>query len=184
MSRRDTLKPMPNLAFGAMKSTMKLTDLLFPSGRAERRLADVPLRKAMTVVDYGCGPGRYTIPMAEIVGVGGRVYAVDIQPLAIETVKRKAAGKGLINVQPVLVNSYHTGLLDASVDLVLLVDVVHGIQDRASLFQEIHRLLKSGGLLYMDSGHSSTSEMKSQVEATGLFTMVKFDGRNMLLSRK
>jgi len=40
--------------------------------------------KGMTVVDYGCGPGRYSIKFAEIVGNQGLVYAVDIHELAIE----------------------------------------------------------------------------------------------------
>jgi ubiquinone/menaquinone biosynthesis C-methylase UbiE len=138
----------------------------------------------MTVVDYACGPGRYTIPLAEAVGPQGRVYAIDIQPLAIEIVKKKAVSKGLANIETVLVDSYHSGIPDASADLVLLLDVIHGIHERDVLFREIHRLLKPSGLLFMDSGHASTREVKAQVEATGLFTMVKFDGRDMLLSKK
>ena len=45
----------------------------------------------MTVVDYACGPGHYTIPVAELVGPQDIIFAVDIQPLAMETIKRKAA---------------------------------------------------------------------------------------------
>ena len=29
------------------------------------------------VIDYGCGPGRYTLPIAKLVGPKGKVFAVD-----------------------------------------------------------------------------------------------------------
>ncbi len=47
------------------------------------------------VLDYGCGPGNYTIVAAELVGPSGKVYAVDIHPLAIREVQNKADIKGL-----------------------------------------------------------------------------------------
>lgn len=101
MSQQTKLKPMPDFGFRMMVWGMKLEDL-FRSPKV--LLKKVPLLEGMTVVDYACGPGRYTIPTAELVGPNGKVYAVDNQPLAIEIVKRKAAGKSLANIQTVLVS--------------------------------------------------------------------------------
>jgi ubiquinone/menaquinone biosynthesis C-methylase UbiE len=42
----------------------------------------------MTVVDYGCGPGRYTIRFARLVGANGRVFEVDLRPLAMRMVEQ------------------------------------------------------------------------------------------------
>jgi SAM-dependent methyltransferase len=77
---------------------------------------------AAWVVDYACRPGHYTIHMAQLAGARGRVYAMDIHPLAMETVARKAARQGLGNVTTVLGNSYDTGLPAALADRALFLD--------------------------------------------------------------
>ncbi len=58
------------------------------------------------------------------------------------------------------------------------------IRDHGPLFKEVHRLLKANGLLFMDSSHMSPSKAKSIVEQTGLFALVKLEGRNMLWTWK
>ena len=46
----------------------------------ERCLREAGVTAGQTVVDYGCGPGLFTFPAADIVGAEGKVYAVDIEP--------------------------------------------------------------------------------------------------------
>jgi len=185
MQQEKKLKPMSNSSFRAMNWTFNFIDFfLRPFSNPARRLKKVPLKEGLIVVDYACGPGRYTIPLAGLVGPAGKVYAVDIQPLAIETVKKKASRKSLTNIEAILVDSYHTGLPDSSADIVLLVDAIQGIKEYADLFREINRLLKPAGFLFMDSGHMSTSAVIAILEKTGFFKMVKLDGKNMLLSKK
>lgn len=43
----------------------------------------------MTIIDYGCGPGRYTILFAKLVGEKGKVIAVDIKDLTLREVEKK-----------------------------------------------------------------------------------------------
>jgi cobalt-precorrin-6B (C15)-methyltransferase len=50
------------------------------------------------VLDFGCGSGTYTIPAAKAVGATGRVYALDINPRALDRVERKAERAGLRNI--------------------------------------------------------------------------------------
>lgn len=69
----------------------------------------IPLKRGIIVVDNACGLGHYTILVAKIIGPEGRVYAVDIQHLAIEAVRKKAQRGSLTNVQPVLVDSFDIG---------------------------------------------------------------------------
>lgn len=57
-------------------------------------LDEVGIREGFTVLDYGCGPGSYVGLLAEMVGKSGCVYAVDINPLAVQTVQRLASKKG------------------------------------------------------------------------------------------
>ena len=57
---------MPDFAFRMMSATMALKDAIFPS--IDKRVASFGIREGMTVVDYGCGPGRYTVRFAKLVG--------------------------------------------------------------------------------------------------------------------
>jgi ubiquinone/menaquinone biosynthesis C-methylase UbiE len=166
-----------DFAFRLMALTYKLRDL-FQNPR--RSLERAQLRRGMSVVDYGCGPGSFTIPAAELVGQDGKVFAVDIHPLAISTVGRKASRKGLQNVETVLVEGYDTGIEDSSIDRVLLIDTIHLIDDPEALFREIHRMLKPDGLLFMEKGHMAISEQKKMVEKTGLLKITEAEGLMIL----
>ncbi|MBA7660906.1 2-methoxy-6-polyprenyl-1,4-benzoquinol methylase [subsurface metagenome] len=181
MANEKKLKPMPDIAFKGMTWLYKLTGLIW---NPQQHLKKVPIKEGMAVVDYGCGPGRYTLSVAKLVGTKGKVFAVDIQPLAVKMIKEKAAGESLTNVEAILVNSYNTGIQGSSIDLVLLLDTLHLISNRDALFQEIHRLLKQSGLLYMDGGHMKTSRAREIVEGTGLFTIVECRGHDMLVAPK
>jgi len=131
------------------------------------------LEEGMNVADYGCGPGSFTIPAAQIVGDGGGVYAIDIHPLAISSVRGRAAKQGLRNVEAILVRGYDTGIEASSIDRVLLIDTIHRIEDTDTLFREIRRILKPDGLLFMHKGHMPMSEQRELVETSGLFEIVE-----------
>ncbi len=143
----------------------------------EKKLARLPLRRGMTVVDYACGPGRYTVPAAGFVGPEGKVYAVDIQPLALKMVRDRAGKAALTNVEAVLVQAYDTGIPGECADLVLLLDAFHGIGDRAALLHEIRRIIKPDGVFLMEPGHMDAAQALSIVTATGLFRHVKTVGK-------
>src|ERR671911_742967 len=102
-------KPMSKFSFKAMILILRVRDL-FKS--PQKVLSEVDMIKPGThVLDYGCGPGNYTIIAAELVGPYGKVYAVDIHPLAIREVQKKARMKGLKNVHTILTD-YKTYLPD------------------------------------------------------------------------
>jgi ubiquinone/menaquinone biosynthesis C-methylase UbiE len=175
------LRPMPDLVFKLMVLFMKVEDLF---NNPKEVLKKIPLKRKMTVIDYACGPGRYTIPVAKIVGPEGKVYAVDIQHLAISRVKQKAISESLENIKALLVDSFDTGIPPFSADLILLIDALVLIKDRTSLFKEIYRILKPDGLLFMDASHMSVYRARQIVEDIRLFNMVKLEGKYMLWSPK
>jgi ubiquinone/menaquinone biosynthesis C-methylase UbiE len=166
-----------NIGFRLMALTYKLRDLLQDPRRS---LEKARLGRGMSVVDYGCGPGSFTIPAAELVGDEGKVFAVDIHPLAIRSVGEKARRKGLQNVEPILVRGYDTGIALSSIDRVLLIDTIHSIEDPNALFREIHRMLKPNGLLFMEKGHMPISDQKELVQNSGLFEVVDSQGLMIL----
>jgi ubiquinone/menaquinone biosynthesis C-methylase UbiE len=166
-----------DFAFRLMTLMYNLRDLL---QNPRKSLEKAQLRRGMSVVDYGCGPGSFTIPAAALAGPEGKVFAVDIHPLAIRSVEDKARRKGLQNVEAILVKGYDTGIQDSSIDRVLLIDTIHLIEDPEALFREIHRVLKLDGLLFMEKGHMAMSEQKEILTKTGLFRITESQGLMIL----
>ena len=119
-------KPMHDLHFRFMALGFWFRDLFKPRGEV---LAEVAIGEGARVLDFGCGPGSYSIKAAELVGPAGMVYALDIHPLAVESVRRAAAKKRLSNVETIL-SDCATGLDDGNIDVVLLYDTFHGLGDQ------------------------------------------------------
>jgi demethylmenaquinone methyltransferase/2-methoxy-6-polyprenyl-1,4-benzoquinol methylase len=106
------------------------------------------IQSGQVVLEVGCGTGFFTIPAAELVGDEGRVYAIDMHPLAIERVAKKIRDAGLTNVRLIKVDALETGFSSDCFDLVLLFGVIPSPTlplDR--LLPEMYRLLKPEGVL-------------------------------------
>lgn len=159
-------KPMPNVAFRGMAFALRLME---PFKRSRERLTRAGLRKDQIVLEYGCGIGSYTIPAAKIVGDEGTVYALDIHPLAITTVKKRGAKEKLTNIKTIL-SDWDTGLPDESVDVVLLYDTLHLVRDQQRLLEELHRVLKPGGFLSADHMHTAREEFLETMHKENLFS--------------
>ena len=147
--------PMPNVAFNGMSLIFKVRDLVSPP---RKTLEEVDLVLGDRVLDYGCGPGAYVPDAAEMVGESGKVYALDIHPLAIERVRSIVAKKGLTNVETICSDCY-TDLPDGSVDVVLLHDVFHMLNNPQAVLTELRRVLKPGGVLSFSDHHMREADI-------------------------
>jgi ubiquinone/menaquinone biosynthesis C-methylase UbiE len=168
---------MSNLGFRMMTATMAIEDRFFPS--IDRRVADFGIGKGMRVVDYGCGPGRYTVRFAELVGSQGKVYAVDVQPLALEYVKRRMREQGLSNVVPVVASGYHSNLPGHVADMIFVLDMICGVQDPVALLEELHRICRQEGVLVVDDGHQPRKRTLQMIQQSGRWT-IQSDRRDHL----
>ncbi len=66
------------------------------------------VRANMTVLDFGCAMGFFSLPMAEAVGPGGKVVCVDRQPEMLDVLKRRAARAGLLDrIHVTCVRGFH-----------------------------------------------------------------------------
>ena len=114
--------------------------------KPEEEINKLDIKQGQVVLDYGCGIGSYTIPVARLVGERGKVYALDKQPLALKKVRERAEKEGLRNIRTILSDG-DTGLPDESIDVILLFGVLPEIEDKDFVLRELHRVLKPSGYL-------------------------------------
>ena len=81
-------KPMSKVGFKLMTLVFRIRDLFRP--RMDL-LKEVGVEPGFCILDYGCGPGSYIAPLAQLVGISGEIYALDINPFAIKEVRKIAA---------------------------------------------------------------------------------------------
>lgn len=115
--------------------------------RPDRVLATLDLKPGMTVADVGAGSGYYSWRIAERVGAGGTVYAVDIQPEMVRLLQQQMTQRGAANVKAILGTSTDPRLPAATLDLALMVDVYHELEYPYEMLASITRALKPGGRL-------------------------------------
>jgi SAM-dependent methyltransferase len=96
------------------------------------------------VADIGAGSGWFTVRAARRVGAGGRVFAEDINPLAIEAIGNRASKEQLPNVKTVLGTADNLRLPEGSVDAVLMLKVYHEIARPVELMTELKKALRPG----------------------------------------
>jgi SAM-dependent methyltransferase len=105
------------------------------------------IKPGMHVLDAGCGPGRITIPVAELLQESGKVTAFDMQPRMLALLKKRMAAQGLTNID-VIEGQFGQNLLGTGkYDRAFLVSVLGEIPDQQGALQEIHQALVPGGIL-------------------------------------
>ncbi len=103
------------------------------------------LSEGMTALDLGCGPGYFTLPMAQLVGKTGRVIAADLQEGMLQKVKQKISGDNLSNIIALHKCREDTIGLTEKVEFALLFYMLHEVPDKTNLLNELLALLKPKG---------------------------------------
>jgi ubiquinone/menaquinone biosynthesis C-methylase UbiE len=117
-------------------------------GRDERlqinRVMDIlGIASGKNVADIGAGSGWFTVRAAKRVG-GGTVYAVDINPEAIQYVANRAKKEQLQNVKTILGHPDDPLLPKDSVDAVLLLKTYHEVAEPVALLRNLRGSLRAG----------------------------------------
>jgi ubiquinone/menaquinone biosynthesis C-methylase UbiE len=173
-------KVLSNFDFRFMSLGFKIRDIFRP-----RRyiLEETNIKTGCQVLDFGCGSGSYIIPVIELIGDLGTLYALDIHPLAIKSAQRLAAKKRLSNVRTILSDS-DTGLPPSSIDVALLYDTLHDLEDSDTVLAELHRILKPEGILSVNDHHLKEEEIISRVIKSELFQLKSKGKRTLNFSKE
>jgi ubiquinone/menaquinone biosynthesis C-methylase UbiE len=145
-----------------------------------KALDALDLKPGMIVADIGAGSGYYSSRIARRVGPTGRVYATDIQPGMIALLDRRIKSEGLTNVTTVLGGMDDPRLPPKAIDLAIMVDVYHELQEPQIFLQRLKETFKPGGRLVLlefrkedpkvpilEVHKMSVAEVKQELEAEG-----------------
>jgi ubiquinone/menaquinone biosynthesis C-methylase UbiE len=145
-----------------------------------KALDALDLKPGMIVADIGAGSGYYSSRIAKRVGPAGRVYATDIQPGMIALLDRRIKSEGLTNVTTVLGGMDDPRLPPKAIDLAIMVDVYHELQEPQIFLQRLKETFKPGGRLVLlefrkedpkvpilEVHKMSVAEVKQELEAEG-----------------
>jgi len=131
------------------------------------------IQQGQTVIDYGCGPGRYAVEFARLVGEEGKVIAVDLVEIALQETHRKLEAGGFTNYELVLAHDYDTGIADNTADMVLAIDMFHHVPDSDAFLHEVARIAKPDALLIFSGGHMLRRHLRIKVERPGIWQLVE-----------
>ena len=145
-----------------------------------KAIAALDLKPGMVVADIGAGSGYYTERLSQRVGPSGRVYATDIQPGMIQLLERRVRERGLANVTTVIGAMDDPRLPPQAIDLAIMVDVYHELQEPQVFLQRLKGAFKPGGRLVLlefrkedpkipilEVHKMSVAEVKQELDAEG-----------------
>jgi len=117
--------------------------------RPPARILGPYIRAGDTLLDLGCGPGYFSVPMAQMVGDSGMVIAADIQEEMLVLCREAAEREGVAS----RIRYHRTAAESLALDLppvlsfTLAFHVLHETADPGAILGEVHRFTRPSGLL-------------------------------------
>ena len=172
-------KTISNIHFRMMVIVMSIVKSI---RNIKKEIIRSGIKEGDYVLDYGCGPGFCTFPAAKIVGSQGMIYALDIHPFSIQIIEKKITKYNLQNVKSIITEN-GTGLPNESIDVVLLFNVIFMIKNQEKLIDELHRVLKKGGIISIVNNGLGSRFKSKQVAGESLIKIV-CKNKKFILSEK
>ncbi|HNZ60071.1 MAG TPA: class I SAM-dependent methyltransferase [Methanofastidiosum sp.] len=98
-------------------------------------------------LDIGCGIGYFSIPASRIIGIEGKVFALDTSSEMLEELKRRIYKKNIKNIIPIFSEPYRFPLDSNVGTFALISNVLHEVEDKISFLEETNRVLIRCGTL-------------------------------------
>lgn len=135
ISKKNSTLGNQNLAYGNFIDPQKVIEQL-------------DIESGMKIAEFGCGTGYFVFPVAQKVGSGGTVYALDVVKEKLEAVESRAKLDGFFNIitkRANLENENGSGLEKESIDWVVLVNMLFQNKAKEPILKEVMNVLKKTG---------------------------------------
>ena len=114
-------------------------------------IATLGVEEGSSVIDFGCGEGRYVIPLSQVVGENGNVLAVECDSDQVAVLRGRITAFGgqgpirILNSDDIWLQSVDDGTIDS----VFAFDVLQYIEDWEIFFESVCRVLKPCGSIHV-----------------------------------
>jgi ubiquinone/menaquinone biosynthesis C-methylase UbiE len=157
-----------------------------------RRLLQNPFKilkpyiiEGSTAMDVGCGPGFFTIEIAELIGEKGHVVAVDLQEGMLQKLRNKI--KGTILEERILLHKCSENRIgyNGKVDFILTFYMVHEVPDKEAFFSELRSYLNPEGkiLIVETNFHVSKKDFENTLLKAKKFGLEPIKRPSLFFSR-
>ena len=113
----------------------------------EKILDSIGVRPGMKIGEAGAGRGYFTFPLARRVGSGGIVFANDISASSLDVIRKRVAAENLKNIRIVMGEIEDPLFPEKNLDMIVMVLVLHELEQPAPFLKNIQKYLKPEGLL-------------------------------------
>jgi SAM-dependent methyltransferase len=135
--------------------------LVFPARRwflSPESWLEPLVKPGCRALEVGPGTGFFTLPLAERVGPSGKVWCVDLQPRMLTALERRLRRHGLgdrVTTRACRADDLGVSDLADSLDLAIMIYVLHEVPDPARTLAQVAATLRTGGrlLLIEPKGH-------------------------------
>jgi ubiquinone/menaquinone biosynthesis C-methylase UbiE len=131
-------------------------------------MEEIGVRPGMRVADVGAGDGYFTLLLAEAVGASGEVFASDIDADALHVLEERRDSVEAQNIHIILGTEDDPLLPDSSIDLVLIVNTIHLVENPTAFLENVRRSVKPSGMVVFVqwSAEKMDSEAGDEWDAT------------------
>jgi ubiquinone/menaquinone biosynthesis C-methylase UbiE len=141
--------------------------------KAEELIRHLNLKPSDQVADVGCHEGYMTVKLSAIVGLKGKVFAVDVEQPKLDKLTSILTKRNLTNVQTIKGDYDDPKLPLNQLNAVIILDTYHEMDDHDKILQHIKSSLKPGGRLVLceaiaDTRRSATREDQEKKHELGM----------------
>ncbi len=127
-----------------LKNYEKMIDFLMSDKRTQYENPDLFLPRFVknndTVADVGCGPGFYCI---RLIKIASKVYCIDTSELMLDVAKKNCKSEKVQFFSSISLVPSNT------VDLVLMANSFHDMENKEEIYDEIKRISKENSRIFI-----------------------------------
>lgn len=114
-----------------------------------KKLFEKYVTPGMSAMDLGCGPGYFSLGLAQLVESQGKVYSVDLQTKMLAMVGSRAKKAGLDKIITPIQCTKDNLNISVELDFALTFWMLHEVPNASICLNNIYNVLKKEGYLYI-----------------------------------